>query len=203
MCMQGLYSNNENEQRVIAAAGLGLAVLAGLCRVSQLAAAPEVIEKIPLFLKVHTQLHNVVLPCQSKVACAISLCCSASDLHQTSDHLKRSICMNTCTMENRSIFALCTKQTPFCYTSRVVGTCVACSKCIASSCNVSRNPARLNGLGGTCGWQVGLHAMFSLSHSLLKPPTFIEKTQKHRLRICAHSMLSCHQTALTWPTSDS
>ena len=79
MCMQVLYSNNENEQRVIAAAGLGLAVLAGLCRVSQLAAAPEVIEKIPLFLKVHTQLHNVVLPCQSKVACAMSPCCSASD----------------------------------------------------------------------------------------------------------------------------
>ena len=71
--MQVLYNNTENEQRVIAAAGLGLAVLAGLCRVPQLAASDDVIEKIPLFLKVHRQLHNVVLPYQSELACCVTL----------------------------------------------------------------------------------------------------------------------------------
>ncbi|KAL0034423.1 hypothetical protein WJX79_001423 [Trebouxia sp. C0005] len=46
------YNSINDSQRVTAAAGLGLAVLAGLCRVPQLSAATEVIEKTPLFLKV-------------------------------------------------------------------------------------------------------------------------------------------------------
>ncbi|KAL0053068.1 hypothetical protein WJX82_000427 [Trebouxia sp. C0006] len=46
------YNSINDSQRVTAAAGLGLAVLAGLCRVPQLAAATEVVEKTPLFLKV-------------------------------------------------------------------------------------------------------------------------------------------------------
>ncbi len=50
--MQAIRSSPGEHQKVAAAAGLGLAVLAGLCRVPQLGAASEVIEKIPLFLKV-------------------------------------------------------------------------------------------------------------------------------------------------------
>ncbi|KAA6423508.1 MAG: hypothetical protein FRX49_06568 [Trebouxia sp. A1-2] len=49
---KALYNSINDSQRVTAAAGLGLAVLAGLCRVPQLSAATEVIEKTPLFLKV-------------------------------------------------------------------------------------------------------------------------------------------------------
>ncbi len=52
ICLQASYHSTNDSQRVTAAAGLGLAVLAGLCRVPQLAAANEVVEKTPLFLKV-------------------------------------------------------------------------------------------------------------------------------------------------------
>ncbi|DBA78950.1 TPA: hypothetical protein ACH3X1_008824 [Trebouxia sp. C0004] len=46
------YNSIHDSQRITAAIGLGLAVLAGLCRVPQLSAATEVVEKTPLFLKV-------------------------------------------------------------------------------------------------------------------------------------------------------
>ena len=54
ICLQASYNSINDSQRVTAAAGLGLAVLAGLCRVPELSAATEVIEKTPLFLKVYS-----------------------------------------------------------------------------------------------------------------------------------------------------
>ncbi len=54
ICLQASYKSINDSQRVTAAAGLGLAVLAGLCRVPQLSAATEVVEKTPLFLKVYS-----------------------------------------------------------------------------------------------------------------------------------------------------
>ena len=47
-----LQASFATSDKVAAAAGLGLAVLAGLSRVPELGAATEVIEKVPLLLKV-------------------------------------------------------------------------------------------------------------------------------------------------------
>ncbi len=54
ICLQASYNSINDIQRVTAAVGLGLAVLAGLCRVPELSAATEIIEKTPLFLKVYS-----------------------------------------------------------------------------------------------------------------------------------------------------
>ena len=52
MGLQGSHRPDIDQQKSAAAVGLGLAVLAGLCRVQKLAAASAMIEKAPLLLKV-------------------------------------------------------------------------------------------------------------------------------------------------------
>lgn len=49
--LQTSTPSSEDGQKAVAAAGLGLAVLAGLCRVPTLAMSVEFIEKIPLLLQ--------------------------------------------------------------------------------------------------------------------------------------------------------
>lgn len=54
--LQTSISNREDGQKAAAAAGLGLAVLAGLSTVSSLAVTAEFVEKVPLLLKVCSSL---------------------------------------------------------------------------------------------------------------------------------------------------
>ena len=84
ICLQASYNSINDSQRVTAAAGLGLAVLAGLCRVPQLSAATEVIEKTPLFLKVYsiaccirTQIYALLIVKRVRGLCHLSGCLSA------------------------------------------------------------------------------------------------------------------------------
>lgn len=51
--LQTSKNSSKDGQKAAAAAGLGLAVLAGLSRVSNLATSVEFVEKIPLLLKVN------------------------------------------------------------------------------------------------------------------------------------------------------
>lgn len=49
---QVAVGNEEEREKSAAAAGLGLAVLSSLCRVEELASCEEVMQHIPLFVKV-------------------------------------------------------------------------------------------------------------------------------------------------------
>lgn len=115
--MQTSINNREDGQKAAAAAGLGLAVLAGLSTVSKLAVTADFVEKVPLLLKV---------------------CGSLLQQHG----------------------CLLSYDTSSCLAEAAVGAMLSQQDCrdmhgfpwAALSCNVSRNPATLNGLGGTCGW---------------------------------------------------
>ena len=55
VCTQASSDGHVDQNQVAAAAGLGLAVLAALCRVPELGSSIEILELIPLFLKVFLQ----------------------------------------------------------------------------------------------------------------------------------------------------
>lgn len=50
--LQTAVHGKDEQQKSAAAAGLGLAVLSSLCRVQELACHEDVLDKIPLFIKV-------------------------------------------------------------------------------------------------------------------------------------------------------
>ena len=62
MGLQGARRQTVNRDQTAATVGLGLAVLAGLCRVQKVAASSAVVEKAPLLLKVCSsmQLHHLL-----------------------------------------------------------------------------------------------------------------------------------------------
>ena len=63
--------DEEEQQNSAAAAGLGLAVMSSLCRVQDIACAEEVLDKVPLVIKVQSPL-------------------------QPSPHCKHQTCKQTC-----------------------------------------------------------------------------------------------------------
>lgn len=70
---QALQANNSNGKDIdqtSATVGLGLAVLAGLCRLPELAINTDAVEKIPLLMKVCTSLSVHGFPCLVTAAVA-------------------------------------------------------------------------------------------------------------------------------------
>lgn len=82
-------SNHEDGQKAAAAAGLGLAVLAGLSTVPRLAVAADFVEKVPLLLKVIREggINPVVNNDRSEAQSAASDAQSAND-HAVSDAME-------------------------------------------------------------------------------------------------------------------